>query len=124
MKSPNSGYFQGDLGKVNIGSDIVRRGVYPEVQNSENLDFAHRKQETDVTVEFVESGTVIIGIAIAVALDTPITREASNLQANVRRSVEALTGLEVEQVNIQVDRVFVKKEKKPAKIAEAKGSKP
>jgi len=120
MKSSSFGHYQCDLGNVHISSGIVRRAVFPEIENAENIDFASRKWENDVTLEF-EDGKAVINLSIAVAMDVPIYREAVNLQATVRRAVEALTGLEVSKVNIQVERVFEKKAK-PAENAGQKGS--
>ncbi len=119
MKSSSFGHYQCDFGDVHISSGIVRRAVFPEIESAENVDFASRKWENDVTLEF-EEGKAVINLSIAVAMDVPIYREAVNLQSGVRRAVESLTGLEVSKVNVQVERVF-EKQPKPAKNIAEKG---
>lgn len=109
MKSSNSGYYESDLGSVHISVAIVRRAVVPEIEAAENIDFASRRKEGDITLVF-EDGKPVINLSIAVAFGIPIYREALNLQANVRRAVEAMTGLTVSKVNVKVEGVFQKEE--------------
>ena len=107
-----SGYFESELGAVHVSDEIVRRAVVPEIEAAPNLEFATkgRSLSRDVFLEF-RDGKAVITVSIAVALDTVIFREASQLQMNVKRAVEVATGLDVATVNIRVERVFVRGEK-------------
>lgn len=102
-----SGYFENELGAVHVSDEIVRRAVIPEIDAAPNLEFASRGRalNRDVVLEF-RDGKAVITLSIAVAMETMIFKEASQLQSHVKRAIELVTGLDVATVNIRVDRVF------------------
>jgi uncharacterized alkaline shock family protein YloU len=103
-----SGYFENELGAVHISDEIVRRAVVPEINAAPNLDFASggRALSRDVFLEF-RDGKAVITLSIAVAMESVIFKEASQLQGHIKRAVELATGLDVATVNIRVERVFL-----------------
>jgi len=116
------GFYDNELGSVHISPEIVRSVVVPEVSASKNLDFAtgNRGKNRDVTLEFQE-GKAVINVALGVAIDTAIFKETAKLQSDIKRAIEATTGLDVAAVNVRVERVCFPGEKpRPAPVAEKK----
>ena len=119
-------YFENEIGKVNIGTNIIRQIVVPELSKNPNFLPAYAKLNADRTAEIpseargVERGINIqfignelcIEVPVFVKYQVPITAAAKSLQENIKRSVEAATGLPVARVDINVEKVYMREKDK------------
>jgi uncharacterized alkaline shock family protein YloU len=106
-------YFNNELGRVHVGRSIIRQAIEPELwvpgkfkpaftaKNSIDIAFSEEEKRIDISVK------------VAVAYKLSIQNEAPKIQERIRRSVEAITGLKVGDVTINIEHIFTPGEEKP-----------
>ena len=108
------GFFENELGRVQISPSIVRRIIMREVENSRCFRFpgmkggesAGRKiMERCIKVVFVE-GSVETTLTLTVLFGTKIIKEARELQGRITRALELTAGLVVNRVALNVENVY------------------
>ena len=70
-----------------------------------------------VLKNMVEEEKVTLDVVITVEYGMAIPEVCMKVQENVKNTVETMTGLEVSQVNIQVQEISFKKEKEEKELA-------
>ena len=115
------GFFETDLGRVHVHPSIVREVIWPELVATKtmlpaNASHGNRDPESlrkhidrTIAVQF-EDGKVQATIAVQVEYGANIKAEAARLRERVVRALEAITGLEVGDLTINVEKVFPKAE--------------
>ena len=113
---------EANLGIVNISDEVI--GVVAGIAASEIdgiLEISHNNS-TGIGHKFskkslgkgikvnVENGEAVIEIGVTVQYGIKIPDVVSQVQENVRRTVEAITGLKVALVNIYVQNIIILKE--------------
>ena len=73
-----------------------------------------------VRVELGEDKTVSIGLTIVVDYGSPIPEVAGNIQENVKKAIETMSGLTVSSVNVHVSGVSFEREQRSAAEIEMK----
>ncbi len=115
------GYFDTELGRVQISPTIVRRVIQREVEKSRHFRFPGTKNgesinrktlERCVCVNFVE-GSVEATLILAVLYQSRIIKEARELQGKIVRALQLGTGLNVRKVSINVESVFEEQIRQP-----------
>lgn len=108
------GYFDTELGRVQIAPSIVRRIIAREIENSRYFRISGTKigepaskkvLEKSVRLNF-EEGTVEAVLAVTVLYGTRIIKEARELQGSITRLLELQAGLTVRRILINVENVF------------------
>ncbi len=108
------GFFDNDLGRVQISPSIVRRLIINEVEGSRNFRFpgvesgdtvGRKSAEKLIRVVFNE-GSVESTIIVTVRYGARIIKEARDLQGKIARALELSAGLVVQSVIINVENVF------------------
>lgn len=81
-----------------------------------NSGFGFGKNKNVTKGVKVELGSeeVAIDVYLAVDYETPIQKAAYNVQENIRRTVESMTGLHVVRVDVHVQSVRFEKDQEPA----------
>lgn len=88
--------------------------IYPGVSGGLTQILTGKKPSGKSVKVTVEDEDAIIDISLAVKYGVKIPEVVSQVQENVKRTVEAMTGLEVSAVNIYIQNlVLPKKEEKP-----------
>ena len=119
-----------DLGQVKISNDVIVTiaGLAAlEVEGVSTITSLTDKllKNNGVKIQ-IEEEKVALDVAIAVEYGMSLPDVSCKVQENIKNTVETMTGLEVSQVNIQVQEISFKKEKeekelvKQAKKEEAK----
>ena len=112
------GFFDNDLGRVQISSSIVRRIIMREVEASHYFRFLGQKQgepisrkiaERCIKVYFLE-GSVETTLTLTVLYGSKIIKEARFLQGKIAKTLELTAGLRVKKVAINVENVFVEED--------------
>ena len=107
---------EANLGIVNISDEVI--GVVAGIAASEidgileinhNNKFSKKSLGKGIKVN-VENGEAVIEIGVTVQYGIKIPDVVSQVQENVRRTVEAITGLKVALVNIYVQNIIILKE--------------
>ena len=113
------GFFQSDTGSVHVHPSIVREVIWPELiaskkflprnanPNDRDARSLRRHLDRTVTVQF-DQGRVLATLSVQVEYGTSIKTEANRLRERIVRAVEAITGLGVAEVTINVEKVFPK----------------
>ncbi len=108
------GYFDTELGRVQISSTIVRRFIMREVEKSPCFRFPGTKPgepvsrkvaERNIRVNFVE-GSIEATLMISVLYGTRIIKEARELQGKITRALQLGAGLNVSKMSINVESVY------------------
>jgi len=108
------GFFDTELGRVQISPTIVRRFIMNEVEESKYFRLAGTKPgeiiprkiaERCIRVAFQE-GSVEATLILTVLYGTRIIKEARELQGKIARSLHLGSGLEVRSIAINVENVF------------------
>ena len=125
-------YFENDIGKVFIGTVIIRQVIVPELSKNPNFLPAYARLNPDKTADIPNDARAMdkginvqflgnelcIEVPVFVQYDVPIMAAAKSLQENIKRSVEAATGLPVARVDLNVEKVYL-----PKKVEEPKPEK-
>lgn len=120
----DTAFFANELGKVYVGKSIIRGAVEPELTLENKFEPASSPKNS-IDIGFGE-GKTKIAVRLAVAYGINIQAEAPKIQERVKRSVEAITGLSVGEVTVNIERVFTKPEGKSLQVKSAnrEGEKP
>ena len=108
-----------NFGQVKISNDVVATiaGLAAlEVEGVDTITSLTDKllKNNGVKIQ-IEDGKVTLDVVITVEYGMAIPEVSLKVQENVKNTVETMTGLEVSQVNIQVQEISFKKEKEEAK---------
>ncbi|MDX9753738.1 MAG: Asp23/Gls24 family envelope stress response protein [bacterium] len=123
------GYFDTELGRVQIAPAIVRRIIAKEIDINRFFRISGAKigeqapkkvLEKSIRINF-EQGTVEIILALTVLYGTRIIKEARELQGTITRVLELQAGLTVRRILINVENVFEQEKDKPLLLEECKG---
>lgn len=107
-------YFNNELGRVHVGRSIIRQAIEPELWVPGKFKPAFTAKNS-IDVAFVEEDKKVdISVKVAAAYKMSIQNEAPKIQERIRRSVEAITGLKVGDVTINIEHIFTPEEDKPA----------
>ncbi len=108
------GFFDTELGRVQISPTIVRRFILKEVEQNRHFHIAGVKPGEEITrkviersirVNFVE-GNVEATLTVNVRYGTRITKEARELQGKIIRTLQLASGLNVTTISINVENVY------------------
>ncbi len=108
------GFFDTELGRVQISPTIVRRFILNEIEKSNCFTLPGTKPgelisrkaiERCIRVNFVE-GNVEATLTLNVLYGTRITKEARELQGKIIRAIQLGIGLNVATVAINVENVY------------------
>ena len=113
MSSDNA-FYSNELGRVYIGRPIIRQAIEPELALQGKFQPASTAKNS-IDIAFVED-KVTIAVRLAVAYGVNIQSEAPKVQDRIKRSVEAITGLGVREVTVNVERVFSPSEAQALKV--------
>ncbi|MEG0855027.1 MAG: Asp23/Gls24 family envelope stress response protein [Terrisporobacter sp.] len=110
-----------NLGQVKISNDVIVTiaGLAAlEVEGVETITSLTDKllKNNGVKIQ-IEDDKVTLDVAITVEYGMSIPDVSMKVQENVKNTVETMTGLEVSQVNIQVQEISFKKEKQELELA-------
>lgn len=110
-----------NLGQVKISNDVIVTiaGLAAlEVEGVETITSLTDKllKNNGVKIQ-IEEDKVTLDVVINVAYGMSIPDVSLKVQENVKNTVETMTGLEVSQVNIQVQEISFKKEKQEQELA-------
>ncbi|WP_300349873.1 Asp23/Gls24 family envelope stress response protein [Clostridium sp.] len=113
---------EANLGIVNISDEVIGvvagiaaseiEGIL-EINHSNSTGLGHKfsKKSLGKGIKVhVENGEAIIEIGVTVQYGVKIPEVVSQVQENVKRTVEAMTGLKVALVNIYVQNIIILKE--------------
>jgi len=115
------GFFDNDLGRVQISSSIVRRIIMREVEGNRFFRFLGQKPGEPVsrkTTErcikvYFQEGSVESTLTLTVLYGAKIIKEARILQGKIVKALELTAGLRVKKVAINVETVFVEDDQQP-----------
>lgn len=110
-----------NLGQVKISNDVIVTiaGLAAlEVEGVETITSLTDKllKNNGVKIQ-MEDGKVTLDVVITIEYGMSIPEVSTKVQENVKNTVETMTGLEVSQVNIQVQEISFKKEKEEKELA-------
>ncbi len=110
-----------NLGQVKISNDVIVTiaGLAAlEVEGVDTITSLTDKllKNNGVKIQ-MEDSDVTLDIAITIEYGMSIPSVCEKVQENVKNTVETMTGLEVSQVNIQVQEITFKKEKEEKELA-------
>ena len=96
-----------NLGQVKISNDVIVTiaGLTDKLLKNNGVKIQ------------IEDGKVTLDVVITVEYGMAIPEVSLKVQENVKNTVETMTGLEVSQVNIQVQEISFKKEKEEKELA-------
>ena len=114
------------LGIIKISDEVVSviagiaaseiSGVYESTSGMASNIFPLGKKNAGKSVKVnVNENEAVIDIAILVAYGVRIPEVVSQVQENVKKTVEVMTGLKVSSVNINVNNIVIPKEEKVSK---------
>ncbi|MGC9327745.1 MAG: Asp23/Gls24 family envelope stress response protein [Candidatus Hinthialibacter sp.] len=118
------GFFENDLGRVQISPSIIRRIIMREVEGNRYFRFLGQKigepvsrktAERCIKVYFVE-GAIEATLTLTVLYGTRIIKEARILQGKMAKALELTAGLHVNKMAINVENVFLEEEQQPLLI--------
>lgn len=112
------GYFDTELGRVQISPAIVRGIILQEIQKSSSflLNGTHplepvtqKSMERCIRVAFDE-GTAEITLILSVRYGARIIKEARELQGNIARNLQLKSGIAAGTISVNVESVHEHKE--------------
>lgn len=115
------GFFDNDLGRVQISSSIVRRIIMREVDGNRFFRFLGQKPPEPVSRKIIErcikvyfqEGSVEATLTLTVLYGAKIIKEARILQGKIAKTLELTAGLRVKKVAINVENVFLEDDHQP-----------
>lgn len=108
------GYFDTELGRVQISPTIVRRLILNELDKSSvfsfpgvklNEEVSRKVAEKCIRVNFID-GNVEIILMLSVRYGARIIKDARELQGKIARLVQLQAGLNVKTVAVNIESVF------------------
>jgi len=121
IMASDSAFFNNELGRVYISRAIIRQAVEPELWVEGKFKPAFNAKNS-IDISFVEEEKKVdISVKVAVAYKLNIQNEAPKIQDKIRRAVEAITGLKVGNVSVNIEQIFGPSEKFPLKVKKDKG---
>lgn len=119
-----SAFYTNDLGRVYIGRPLIVQAIEPELNLEHKVEPAANVKNS-VDISYAE-GKVLIAVRLAVAYGVNIQSIAPKVQERIKRSVETLTGLKVNEVTVNVERIFSPADSPALQVkpSKAKGEKP
>ncbi|MDR1773783.1 MAG: Asp23/Gls24 family envelope stress response protein [Clostridioides sp.] len=103
------------FGQVKISNDVIATIAAMAALEIEGIEtsttFTDKILKNNGVKVLVEDGDVNVDIVILVKYGQPIADVARKVQENIKYNIESMTGLEVSQVNVQVQGISFKKEK-------------
>ena len=110
-----------NLGQVKISNEVIVTiaGLAAlEVENVETITTITDKllKNNGVKIQ-IDEEQIILDIYVNIEFGESIPDTAFKIQENVKNTVETMTGLEVSQVNIQVQEISFKKEREEKELA-------
>lgn len=108
------GFFDTDIGRVQISPTIVRRFIMNEVEKSKYFrlpgakpgePYSRKTVERAIRVNFME-GNVETTMTLIVAYGTRIIKEVRELQGKISRALQLGTGLNVRSIAINIENVY------------------
>lgn len=115
------GYFDTELGRVQISPTIVRRLILSELERNRTFSFhGHRRTEEVsrklaekcIRVNFIE-GQVEVVLHLSVMYGARLIKEARELQGKITRLIQLQAGLHVRTVAINIEGVFEEEPTQP-----------
>lgn len=108
------GYFDTELGRVQIAPTIVRRIILAEIENNRYFRVSGAKPGEPVSRKIVEKsvrlnfeeGAVETVLILSVLYGTRIIKEARDLQGKITRALQLRAGLTIRKVEINVESVY------------------
>ena len=97
-----------NLGQVKISNDVI-----VTIAGLAALEVEGVETITSLTDKLLKNNGVVITVEYGIVIPDVCTK----VQENVKNTVETMTGLEVSQVNIQVQEISFKKEKEEKELA-------
>ena len=118
------GYFDTELGRVQVSPAIVRRIILAEIESNKYFRISGSKHGDPVSKKLVEKcirlnfeeGVVEAVLILSVLYGTRIIKEARDLQGKISRSLQLRAGLSVKKIAINVENVFEQLEETPLLI--------
>jgi len=105
-------YYTNELGRIYVGRSIIRQAVEPELNLEKKFEPASSPRGSVEIASEGEGDRVSLTVHLAVAYGVNIQNEAPKVQERIKRAVEAITGLKVEEVTVNIERIFQPGEKK------------
>ena len=108
------GYFDTELGRIQIAPTIVRTIILQEIQSSKCFSLqgvktsetvSRKLAEKCIRLNFIE-GAVEIILLLSVHYGTQIIKEARELQGKIAKTMQLKAGINVLKVAINVESVF------------------
>jgi len=113
------GYFDAELGRVQISPTIIRSIIMKEVEKNPYFRFPGSKPDEPVSRKILErnirvnfkEGNVDCTLILDVLYGTRIIKEARELQGKVTKAIQLTAGLNISNIAINVENVFEKEKK-------------
>lgn len=108
------GYFDTEVGRVQISPTVVRRFIIREVEKTSVFrfpgfkpgeDYNRKAAEKSIRVNF-NDGQVEATLTLSVEFGANIIKEARDLQGRITRAIQLGAGLQVQDVAVNVESVF------------------
>ena len=118
------GYFDTELGRVQVSPVIVRRIILSEIESNKYFRIPGSKYGEPISKKLVEKcirlnfeeGAVEAVLVLSVLYGTRIIKEARDLQGKISRSLQLRAGLSVKKIAINVENVFEQLDEQPLLI--------
>ena len=106
-------YYTNEMGRVYVDDAIIRQAVEPELWVEGKFKPAFSPKNS-IEISFAEELKKInISVKVAVAYKLNIQNEAPKIQEKIKRSVEAITGLKVGGIAVNIEQIYNPSEKQP-----------
>jgi uncharacterized alkaline shock family protein YloU len=104
--SSTEAYYDTEMGRVKIGTTIIRQAIDPALHMKNKFQPANR---TPVDIS-VDNGQLSLVVHLSAAFGVDIVNEAPRMREQIKRTVEATTGLKVMDVTLMIDHIFTPSE--------------
>ena len=108
-------YFENEHGRIHIDDAIIRQAILPELTRKDRYQPA-KGEKGSITISHPEGAVVHISVQMAFCYGLNIKAEAAKLEDDVRRAVEAVTGLSVGEVLVRVEHVLTPSKSAPTEV--------
>lgn len=103
-----------EFGQVKISTDVISSIVAIAVEETEGFKMVKTlvdkiiSKNQSVKVSFNENGNLILTVDISVEYGLKIHKEIPKVQDNIINNLEMMTGLKVDELNINVNNLYFK----------------